>query len=196
MQKVCDDIISHKIKGNIVEFGTWQGLGLIFLSRCLKNYSSRLKLIGIDSFEGLPETSTVWKKGDFCNTTKQLAERNIFNEIKNKEHLSFHLIKGWFDDELVQKELIQNCDSISLVHFDADLGSSTLTALKMVEPYLIDREQPIYFLFDDWGCDPNEVPDAFHGWYESAKAKYQMKAEKVLTTKLTRYYKVTFNKEV
>ena len=195
MKKVCDDIKLNNIEGDFVEFGTWQGLGLILLSKCLNDDVNNRKLIGIDSFEGLPEHSTIWKKGDFGNTTEDVAKSNIISNIKNKDKLSLNLIKGWFNDRVVKNELYAICQNIALIHFDSDLKSSTLQALYMIQPYLERRKEPIYFLFDDWGCHPDEVPDAFSSWYENARTTYNMKAEKIFTTKLTRYYKVTFNCE-
>ena len=84
MQKVLNEIEINNIRGDIVEFGTWQGQGLMLFDIALSKKTQR-KLIGIDSFEGLPETSTIWKKGDFSNTSfiwlkkRTLVARKQFN---------------------------------------------------------------------------------------------------------------------
>ena len=41
-----------------MEFGTWQGQGLRLFDLAL-NKKIKKKMIGIDSFEGLPESSTI-----------------------------------------------------------------------------------------------------------------------------------------
>jgi len=81
-----------------------------------------------------------------------------------------------------------------LVHFDADLASSTTDALRIIEPYLVERVQPMFFLFDDWGCHQDEVPEAFLAWLEYAKPKFGIRAEKLYTTNLTRYYRISLKK--
>ena len=191
MKKICDEIITDGIEGDIVEFGTFQGLGLILLSSCFTGDKTKRKLIGIDSFEGLPESSTIWIKGTFNNTSLELAKINIQSKIKNMS-LSVELIKGWFNDKLVEEKLRSICQEIALIHFDADLGSSTKEALTLITPYLVNRTKPIYFLFDDWGCHPDEVPDAFLNWLSSASISLNLQAHKLSSTNLTRYYKITF----
>lgn len=139
----------------------------------------------------MPESSTIWTKGEFNNTTLNLTIQNINKNSSNKD--SFVLIKGWFNDLAVSESLYKETNNICLIHFDADLGSSTIQALKIIEPYLKNRINPIYFLFDDWGCHQDEVPDAFLEWLITAQNTYKLQAQKISTTKLTRYYKIIFN---
>lgn len=182
------------IKGDIVEFGTWQGLGLIYFSRLLGVNINNRKLIGIDSFEGLPHSSTIWNKGHFANTGTDLVINNFnhYADLKFKRE-NVSLIKGWFNDPKVKKQLLNQVKQVALVHFDADLGTSTTEALELIEHYLIDRKEPIYFLFDDWGCHPDEVPDAFLGWLEQFRKKQFITIEKISSTRFTRYYKLNFS---
>ena len=77
MQKVLNEIEKNNISGDIVEFGTWQGQGLMLFDIALSKKTQR-NLIGIDSFEGLPETSTIWKKGDFSNTLLAKVRNKFF----------------------------------------------------------------------------------------------------------------------
>lgn len=77
MQKVLNEIEKNNISGDIVEFGTWQGQGLMLFDIALSTKTQR-NLIGIDSFEGLPETSTIWKKGDFSNTLLAKVRNKFF----------------------------------------------------------------------------------------------------------------------
>ena len=109
------------------------------------------------------------------------------------DFLSVELIKGWFSDKTVREKLTSICKEITIVHFDADLGSSTTQALYLIEPYLLNRTRPIYFLFDDWGCHPDEVPDAFLTWLSSVSKTFNLEAHKVFSTRFTRYYKITLS---
>jgi hypothetical protein len=186
---IVDEIKKENIEGDILEFGTWQGLSLIIFNLIFGNNDR--KFIGVDSFEGLPETSTIWSKGDFNNTSYNLAHQNIANNFSNKNQ--FKLIKGWFNQESTRASVYAETNNVCLIHFDADLGSSTSHALNIIEPYLKNRSKPIYFLFDDWGCHQDEVPDAFLSWLPNASLTYKLQAHKLSTTRLTRYYKITFN---
>ena len=189
MKDIISEIKKENIEGDVLEFGTWQGLSLLILSKLFAD--SNRKFIGIDSFEGLPETSTIWTKGAFSNTTYNLALQNISEHCFNKQ--SFKLIKGWFNDKSVADSLYNETSNICLIHFDADLGSSTSQALKIIEPYLKNRNKPIYFLFDDWGCHQDEVPESFLEWLKTKQFIYNFSAHKISTTRLTRYYKIIYN---
>ena len=104
------------------------------------------------------------------------------------------MIKGWFDDPYVKKRLSEVSDDILLVHLDADLGSSTKVALELVQSFLLNRTKPLFLLFDDWGCHPDEVPDAFWNWVLTNHEKYKFNLTKLCSTNLTRYYKLDFVK--
>jgi hypothetical protein len=190
MKIVIDDLINNKVEGDILEFGTYQGLGLTYFARLLNEKKIEKKLIGIDSFEGLPHSSTIWKKGDFANTELEYVKNNILN-YSNLDSENLVLIQGWFNDIHVEKKINEIINDIALVHFDADLYSSTLEALNLIEPYVFKRNNIIYFLFDDWCCHQNEVPDAFYLWLDEFRKKQNFTLEKFATTKLTRYYKLT-----
>lgn len=193
MKAIVEEIKINSVPGDFVEFGTWQGNSLIYFARLLNpDYQDR-KLVGIDSFEGLPHDSTIWGKGLFSNTELNFVMDNVIKySPPNLDPKNLLLIKGWFSDEAVRMELQTNVKNVALVHFDADLRSSTETALRLIEPYLLNRNKPMYFLFDDWGCHPDEVPDAFLEWLEEYGKKKFVKATKLTSTRFTRYYKLTF----
>lgn len=189
IKKVLQTVQDSNINGDLVEFGTFQGEGLKLFDLAL-NKKIKKKMVGIDSFAGLPQNSTIWVKRTFSNTSFELVSKELKNQIKNFSNVE--LIKGWFNDPLVAKKLYKKVQDIAIVHFDADLGSSTLEALKIIEPYLKNRRQAIYFLFDDWGCHPNEVPEAFKKWLNNAKPKFKIKEKIIFFTNLTRYYEISF----
>jgi hypothetical protein len=103
-----------------VEFGVWRGESIKYFAS--RNDSDDSLFIGLDSFEGLPDD---WvghlAKGTF-------NENGSIPEVEDKR---IHFIKGWFQDTWVTAErLISKTKSEELlVHFDADVYSSTLFAL-------------------------------------------------------------------
>lgn len=189
MKKILKRVQELDLTGDVVEFGTWQGKGMRLFDLA-SGTKFKKKLVGIDSFEGLPESSTIWDKGAFSNTNFELVEQTLTEKTINFSAIK--LIKGWFTDPNVAKVLYDTVDDIAIVHLDADLGSSTLQALALLEPYFLKREQPMYLLFDDWGCHPNEVPDAFNSWFSEVQSKRSIKAKMVSYTNLTRYYELSF----
>ena len=52
-KKIINEIKKINIKGDILEFGVWQGLSLIIINHIFGGGNDR-KFIGVDSFEGLP----------------------------------------------------------------------------------------------------------------------------------------------
>ena len=189
MRRIVREIEAGGYPGDVVEFGTWQGLGLCLLDRCFQGPHAK-RFVGIDSFEGLPETSTVWSKGQFNDTSLGSVHATLAAHLRRTP--DYRLIRGWFSDPEVGRQLREAVRDVALVHFDADLKSSTTEALALVEPYLAGRKEPVFFLFDDWGCHPDEVPDAFHEWCGPAADRHGFRAEKIGSTRFTRYYRLTF----
>ena len=173
-----------------MEFGTFQGLFLIWLARFRNKYGlNHKKIIGIDSFEGLPLNSNSWKKGQFGNTEKSFVLNNLRHYLNPEEHCNIELIQGWFTDQNVKHSLYEKTQAISLIHFDADLKVSTDQAFEIIDPYLYSGNSH-FLLFDDWGCHPNEVPVSFYNW----KLKHQnISSYEILSTNLTKYFRVKSN---
>jgi len=189
MRKIVREIESSGYPGDFVEFGTWQGLGLCLLDRCFQASHDR-RYVGIDSFEGLPESSTVWVKGQFNDTSTASVRATLDRHLRRSSR--YTLIQGWFADQKVAEELDNATRQAALVHFDADLKSSTLDALRVSERFLTDRKTPLFFMFDDWGCHPDEVPDAFYEWLEPARKRFGFQERKIGSTRFTRYYRLEF----
>jgi hypothetical protein len=195
MCKIANEITANDIDQVIVEFGTYQGLGLLLLdlafakNRNNANNNSSCKLVGIDSFNGLPESSSIWSAGQFSDTSIEICRNTLLKYMDPKS--SFELISGDFKDSNLVNKLIHYSNAV-VFHFDADLGSSTAQAL-FITQHLLEGARSVYFLFDDWGCHPNEVPDAFYNWFIENSAKLNMHATKISFTKYSRYYRIDFN---
>lgn len=187
MESIVKKIAENEIPGDFVEFGVFQGLSLIWLAKFREKYGlQHKKIIGVDSFEGLPSTSTMWKKGQFDNTSKGLTKKHLKNYLLPSERKNIHLIKGWFSDSKVKTKLSKLTNQISLIHFDADLCSSTLQAFEVVKPH-ISKQKIFYMLFDDWGCHADEIPKAFDIWCSQNPERTN---QNLYSTNLTKYFKV------
>ena len=144
----CLDIIRDEQRGGIaVEFGVGHG-------HSLRLIASVLPVIGFDSFMGLPED---WRpshmKGAFGNA---MIPTNVTGAT---------IVPGWFEDT------VPNYDwtglDIGLIHFDADLYSSTITALNSIGPHINSGCILVFDEFFGYDDDFNgSMPGEQQAWWE------------------------------
>ncbi len=106
-----------------VEFGVHEGYSIRYFAG--KNLHKDSRFIGLDSFEGLPEDWGSHPKGTF--DTKGIIPTT------NDDRISF--IKGWFQDTSSELCVRLSEAETLIVHYDADLYSSTLYALSLKRSY-------------------------------------------------------------
>jgi O-methyltransferase len=103
-----------------VEFGVFEGRSIRYFSAGNLNASSLF--IGLDSFQGLPEAWGPMAAGHF----------DVGGAIPRIDDGRVSFIKGWFQDSWDElRARIAARDNL-LVHYDADLYSSTLFALSRI----------------------------------------------------------------
>ena len=112
--------LQHKEETLWLEFGVASGNTINYISKFTNN-----TVYGFDSFEGLPEK---WRDG---------IEKGFFsrNGILPQVNSNVKLIKGWFNETLVDFIKIQN-KKISFIHIDCDLYSSTKYVLATLINYI------------------------------------------------------------
>lgn len=122
----------------LLEFGVWEGYSIKYFSGRFTNAASRF--VGCDSFEGLPERwGTLHEKAFSTDGTLPQI---------NDPRVTF--VKGWFQNTFDQTiklacELAPNPEAI-LIHFDADIYSSTLYLLSRLH----EEFESYYFIFDEF----------------------------------------------
>lgn len=107
-------ITEHKPAGTAVEFGVGKG-------ESTRLIAAHMPVIGFDAFCGLPE----WWRPEFPQGSLAYAPPNVPGA---------DVVIGWFDTTLPNYDFASI--DIGLAHFDADLYSSTATALKFAGPQL------------------------------------------------------------
>jgi hypothetical protein len=139
-----------------VEFGVWQGKSIKYFIKKFNNKSSTF--FGLDSFEGLPEK---WGK----LPKKHFDTGSNIPEINDKR---VKIIKGLFQN--TSEILLDHLQSIKiknlLVHFDADLYTSTLYCLGQ-----LDRLSKDYYAFFDefTGEESRALSDYMRCYYSKFK---------------------------
>jgi hypothetical protein len=123
-----------------LEFGVFEGRSMRWWSEHLRQPGARL--VGFDSFEGLPED---WRPG---------LGRGHFSVggVPAIDDRRVTFVKGWFEESLPSFQLPDHDQLV--VNIDCDLYSSADTVLRTIEPHLVPGSL-IYF---------DELPDRDHEW--------------------------------
>jgi len=150
---------SLPLKGDIFEFGVFQGYTALLFAKNLKKFAFEdTSLHLFDSFVGLPEereldknsyefASGVWVKGSMA--VADGLEKYIQNKLaKILTKKRIHLIKGFFEDtlELYFDKLRAKA---KIVHIDCDLYSASKYVLNFLFKNEIIQDGTI-MIFDDW----------------------------------------------
>lgn len=142
-----------------LEFGVFKGESMRFWSDALKHPDS--KLIGFDSFEGLPEDFDV--EGNFIKGTF-----NVNGVIPKIDDPRVKFFKGWFDEVLPKFQLPEH--KLLIIVMDADLYSSTNYVLNYLAPYI----KPGTFIYFDDMSHPEHEPRAFEEFIKKSGIKFRL----------------------
>lgn len=140
-----------------IEFGVWEGYSIKYLSEKFTNPKNRF--FGFDSFEGLPEN---WHTMT-GNMDAGHFSTGGFAPFSDDVRIKF--IKGWFQNSVAPFITEFNLkNSYLVVHYDADLYSSTLHSLMQ-----IDRLKTKYLaIFDEI---PGDEARALYNYTQATGAK-------------------------
>lgn len=120
-----------------IEFGVYEGESISYF--CARNENANSKFLGLDSFEGLPES---WAG----NPVGYFTTSGVFPKL-NDSRVQF--LKGLFNETWEKLYPLIVGRSNLFVHFDADLYSSTLFALTKMDIL----KQDYLAIFDEFSRD-------------------------------------------
>jgi hypothetical protein len=156
-ENLLKDVIGEEKRVLVLEFGVCEGYSIKYLAALNKNPDSLF--FGFDSFEGLPED---WL---FTHPKGTFSTRG---EVPTTSDPRMKFVKGWFQISL--PEFVRTFwrtfseeekeKFAPVVHFDADLYSSTLFLLTSLH-WLF---QEYFFIFDE--CFGEELR-AFHNYNQA-----------------------------
>ena len=120
----CYDILTQiqKVKGDIIEFGVWNGNNLITLKKLMDYLKIKKKLIGYDNFQGMPIADNKnYFKGD----------KNLILYIKKFFNLkNITLIE---DDIMNLHNHEKKISKLSLIYIDCDIYITTKKILETLK---------------------------------------------------------------
>ncbi len=149
----------ENIPGDLAEFGTYRGFSLLWIAYLLERqgvFSKRI--VGLDSFEGLPYDDGSFRKYAFSNTSYRQCEDNVMGskQVYPVTKKNIHIGKYRFNDidgirsYLGKREIRQFC----FIHIDCDVSQSFLEAMDLMAKLNLIAPTA-YILFDDYGCKSN-----------------------------------------
>lgn len=137
-------LAARKPEGVALEFGIGQGVSTRLIAE-------HMPVVAFGSVEGLPED---WRpdfpKGSFAYPVPDVPNAEIH--------------EGWFDDVLPAFDF-DGLERVGLIHLDADLRSSTATALKHSRPCI---KPGTILVFDEWFGYPTCEDHEQAAWREFA----------------------------
>jgi len=147
------------IKGNVLELGTYRGFSLLWIAYFLERQGDFSKrIVGLDSFEGLPYDDGSFRKYAFSNTSHKQCQENVLGSKQlyhaTKKNISigkfrFNNVAG-IGRYLKKRNIQQFC----FIHIDCDVSQSFLESMDLMTK--LDLIAPTaYILFDDYGCPSN-----------------------------------------
>lgn len=162
--------------GDYLEFGVNRGTSLACVYRALSNKGlSHVRLIGFDSFEGLPPEAAEegWVPGDFKSS---YAATKAYLAKMGLDMGRIELVKGWFNQTCTPQTAARLAlKKASLIMVDCDIYSASRDVLRYAEPLIRDHA---IVICDDWGARGSDEKkgqsDAFEEFleeFESLSAK-------------------------
>ena len=143
-----------------LEFGVWQGSSIKYISNKFMDNSNQF--FGFDSFIGLPED---WDTMTKVVNKSSFSVNGIIPKIKDKR---VKFVKGWFQNTLPNfiTDLSKKIEKPLVVHYDADLYSSTLFCLIQVDRLKV----PYLAIFDEF---PGHETRALYNYIQITGAKVE-----------------------
>ncbi len=126
----------------LIEFGVWKGYSTRYFSKAFTHADS--VFVGCDSFIGLPE--------QWGETT--IERFNVDGNLPQIDDPRVHFVKGWFQNSFseVASIIAEKAEGRTvLIHYDADIYSSTLFLLCELHRYF----DGYHFIFDEFTGDEN-----------------------------------------
>lgn len=136
------------VKGDIVECGSYKGGCGILIGLWLKENNINKKIHLLDSFAGLPEPHSSfdkgYKKGQFMSDLELIKSNVLKFDLED----SIILHQGWFRDTIPK---IKDLNSISFLHIDCDLYTSTNDCFPQFYPKVVEGGAIVLDDYNDGG---------------------------------------------
>ncbi len=143
----------NEVKGDYFEFGVYEGRTFIEAWDAARRYDNKaVRFYAFDSFEGLPELSSVDAGGPFCKGQFKCDRHQFEKNLKSHgvDPRRVKVIEGRFETTLNEADgEADGLESVAIAWIDCDLYKSTVPVLRYLSDRLVDGS---IVIFDDWYC--------------------------------------------
>ena len=118
---------TKKIKGDIIEFGIWNGNNLFFIKKVVDYYKLKKKVIGYDNFSGFPNPAKLKKskKGKYIGKPELIKKMIKFFNIKNINIIN--------DDIMNLEKYSKKFKNISFIYIDCNVYKPVIKILETLD---------------------------------------------------------------
>ncbi|MCA9396902.1 MAG: class I SAM-dependent methyltransferase, partial [Candidatus Omnitrophica bacterium] len=163
LHRLVSSVVGSDEPINYLEFGVAAGDTLnMWLTM---NLSEKSIFYGFDTFKGIPEQWGKHQKGTFSQ----------FGLTPKIDDSRAHLIKGMFQETLPEFIAAYSSKKPVVVHMDADLYSSTLYCLTMLDQIMVSGTIIIFDEFYDLLHEFSAFNDYIRSYYRSYEVLASMK---------------------
>ncbi len=153
-RRIINEIKNRNLPGDIAEFGTWRGFGLLWIAfLCQKTGLFDRAIMGIDGFVGLQNDDGDFKLGQFSDVSRKVTERNLkqspelFGEITR--NISIH--QSLFEEKARMNSILRGRKFV-FINVDCDVSSAALVLFDLFKETDCLADE-CHMLFDDYGCE-------------------------------------------
>ncbi len=135
VRSIFDRLVEvRQLPGDCIEFGGFRGGLSFFLGLCIRDLGLRKQVTMLDSFQGLPQTVATLD-GPF-ERGMMASDVQLVSQLRSSLRLEgiVQILPGWFEESLPR---LPDSARFCLAHLDADVYSSTKTALQYLLPRLV-----------------------------------------------------------
>lgn len=165
------------LEGHFFEFGSWRGFSLLWIAYFMeRNALFDRKLIGMDSFAGIPYAEGQFFKRQYQDTSLKKTRNNVLNNrLLYRQTRNNIFIEKFFCKEkrAVTNYLRQHgVNKLCFIHLDLDVSQST----KETFDILLDDNfiaEKAYILFDDWGTE-TKIPEVVGAIFDDMKKDWNI----------------------
>ncbi len=193
-KEILKEIKTRKLEGDIIEFGTWHGFSMLwiaYLSERLGIFGK--KILGFDSFKGLPESEGRFIMGAFKEATLKKCRRNL-RKNKNlypltKKNIFVEQVEFGEKNKILNTITNLKCQPFVFIHIDCDVSSSLREVFKVLKGngrYELLADE-CFILFDDYG-HPTQFKSAVADIFEELNQYWKIKEHS--QTKLTKNFRL------
>jgi hypothetical protein len=168
--------------GDILEFGVFEGYSISEMRLNCSSFKMNNRIIGLDSFKGLPESDGPWHKGGFCSSL-ETTKSNLNERLKNLNDII--LVEGFYSDTLTD-DLVEklSLEKAALIHIDSDLYSSAIEVLTFCKKLF---RPGTFIVFDEWEEDVGEGK----AWKEFIAKNEDVRAKDLGQVESQRIFQIT-----